>query len=150
MQPIFCRQTLYSLHGQDSGFDFLIAVLICQWYLTLCMCWCNFPNLRTEISNALRTMVNSCNSWNIKMSPVSKIILVLMPTCEYFVYDSWSNIMIYFIHFSGEGSKGLEDFYGEQRQNYLFPVIPQKRFFCHCMLNKDIFHEAYLLFFARL
>ena len=23
------------------------------------MCWYNFPNLRTEISNALRTMINS-------------------------------------------------------------------------------------------
>ena len=52
------------------------------------MCWYNFPNLWIEISNTLRTMINSFDFWNIKICLISKIILDLMPSCEYFIHDS--------------------------------------------------------------
>ena len=124
---------------------FLIAILsFVSGIWIFCMCWYNYPNLRTEISNALRTMINSSNFWNIKMSPISKIILVLMSSWEYFIYDSWSNAMIYFIHFSSKGSK-----ISIVKREELFLVIPQKRIFCHYILNEDIFY-FFCYFFVRL
>ena len=39
---------MHTLHGQDSNFHFLIANS--NLSMLFCMCWYNFPNLRTEIS----------------------------------------------------------------------------------------------------
>ena len=69
------------------------------------MCWNDFPNLRTEISNTFRTMINSSNFWNINICSISRKMLVLMPWREYLIYDSWENAIICFIHFSGKESK---------------------------------------------
>lgn len=48
------------------------------------MCY-NFPNLRTNIINTLKTMINTFNFWNAKARPVSKIILALLPYSEYLI-----------------------------------------------------------------
>ena len=40
------------------------------------MRWYNFPNMRTETSTTLKTTTDTSNFWNIKICPISKIILV--------------------------------------------------------------------------